>query len=234
MAKNKNEFIETDRCRDIGGEFLKIGDRVVPCFVGIEGTISKIFHNEEKNISYIKVVDDNGKSFVVYSKEYTTKERFIESEINNNYIYTLTAFNREGHLVVSDFILNANRDAEFEFPEDTYYIRINASHLVKKGENSESYSSPTIFYLVPNSVECIDYDEEIFYLRDSETYCSIDWVYKGHYKIFNSKKELENYAREIIAYFKTADLADITNNGPFQENEKAKNFEKQLIYKLKH
>ena len=59
-------------------------------------------------------------------------------------------------------------------------------------------------------------------------------MYKGHYKIFNSKKELENYAREIIAYFKTADLADITNNGPFQENEKAKNFEKQLIYKLKH
>ncbi len=225
-------FIKSDTCKDIGGLPLRVGDKVMPCFIGFEGTISQIYYCKELNESFVDIVDDNGKILLdkAISTDYTTAERFMEAEYGD-YIYSLNAYDKNYRPLISLCILS-NRTEKLELPDNTDSIEIRAEHLSSHNKGGNTYISGSIFILALKTAELCLSDEGA-YLRNKETYKFINWVYDNNYRLFDTKEELENYVNQLITYFNEADLTDINNSIEFHKNEKAQTFEKTLIKRLK-
>ena len=54
----------------------------------------------------------------------------------------------------------------------------------------------------------------------------------SNYRIFKNEEEFKVFVKEIIKYFNNTDLTHINTQEIFDENEKAKVFEKSLINRL--
>lgn len=221
------------QCIDIYGEPLKIGDEVIPVLeealiIGESGIISKIEYSEEYNNHYITITDKQGKVLLesVDARCYTTEERFNERE-NGDFIYSINFYN--SNCMLKTFIPLTNRTStDYKIPEDTYFASIIARHTIEK----DTYSSSNIYFLIiDNKVKvCHDKEDNYYYLSNKET-CSYYQI-NENYKIFKNEEEFKKYIKEIIKYFNNADLTHINTEEIFDENEKAKVFEKSLINKL--
>lgn len=231
------------QCIDFYGERLKVGDKVIPMLeealiIGIEGVISKIEYSERYDSHYITITDKKGKVLLenVDARCYTTQARYNERE-NQKYVYSLTFYNNELHAITS-LPLTDRTDVNYEIPENTCLVLLNAWHLTEKGKCYESYSSETIYnYFFEGNIKLYcdkknkDYDYDFYYVMNEKR----NWypIYRG-YKIAQSEEELKKYVKAIIEYFKSSDLSHINNDVLYDKNLEAKAFERQLINKLNH
>lgn len=232
------------QCIDFYGEKLKVGDEVISILeeaLSIGGIISKIEYNEKYNNHYITITDKEGNILRegVDTRCYTTQARYDERK-KQEYVYSLTFYNQR-FLSITTIPLTNRTDLEYEIPDETCFVTIDARHLQKKGyqltENSWSYPSydfSSIYYFIVDGKAklCHDKDDDLYYLLNFETY---DWHSIGNnYRFFNNNEELKKYVKGIIGYFNDADLTYVHNNVEFDKNENGKDFEKNLIYTLKH
>ena len=235
------------QCVDYYGERLKIGDRVIPILneavlLKIGGIISHIEYVEKYHNFYITIVDDKGKVLLrnVDARCYTTQERFDERE-NQNYVYRLVFYNHGLWPKVSLPLTNKT-SIDYEIPDDVSVVVLCAEHLDKKGrqltENSwtcPSYSLNTIYFLILNDGKtklCHDEKEDFYYLYEFERH---NFLSVGkHFHLFETEDELKNYIKHLIEYFHHVDLTHVHNEVEFDKNEKGKEFEKILQYKLEH
>ncbi|HIR58804.1 MAG TPA: hypothetical protein IAB38_02025 [Candidatus Onthousia excrementipullorum] len=221
------------RCIDIYGEPLKIGDEVIPVLeealiIGISGTISKIEYSEKYNNHYITITDKQGNVLLesVDARCYTTKERFNERE-NEDFIYSINFYNKRLMLQTSLPLSNIT-SVDYEIPEDTTFATINARHTFE----NDAYSIDDVYSLIiDNKVKvCHDKEDDYYYLMNEETYDYHD--ISSNYRIFKNEEEFKVFVKEIIKYFNNTDLTHINTQEIFDENEKAKVFEKSLINRL--
>ena len=230
-------------CIDFYGERLKIGDIVIPVLeealiIGFEGIISKIEYNEKYNNYYITISDKEGNILLdgVDARYYTTNERFEERE-NQDYVYSIIFYDSKFSIQTSLPLTNKT-SIDYEIPEDVALATIKADHIDEITENSNSYICSDIYYLVNNRLAKVykegnDYDdneEKYYYLLSNK-----DNNYKSiteNFRTFRNDKEFKQFIREIIKYFNNSDLTHINTAEIFDENEKAKVFEKNLINRL--
>lgn len=134
--------------------------------------------------------------------------------------------------------MNNNTDEHYKIPENTCLVSLDAQHLIEKGECYASYSSKTIYnYFLEGHVKLYcdekneDCDYDFYYVMNNNG----NWypIY-GDYKIAKNEEELKKYVKTIIKYFNSSDLSHVNNNVLFDENKEGKEFEKKLVYKLKH
>lgn len=233
------------QCIDFYGERLKVGDEVIPILdealiIGIGGAISKIEYSERYNNHYITITNKDGKVLLegVDARCYTTQERYNERE-NQEYVYSLTFYN-EKFWPMTTIPLTNRTDSNYEIPDGTCFVSLGTEHLRKKGkqltENSwsgPSYTLSSIYYfIVDGNVKLYNKEDDFYYLLNFETH---DWYpISNNYRIFENNEELKKYVKGIIEYFNSADLTYVNNDEEFDKNEKGKEFEKNLIHKLKH
>lgn len=226
-------MVKQKHCIDIYGEPLKIGDEVIPVLeealiIGISGTISKIEYSEKYNNHYITITDKQGNVLLedVDARCYTTKERFNERE-NEDFIYSINFYNKRLMLQTSLPLSNIT-SVDYEIPEDTTFAAIEARHTFEK----DAYSIDDVYSLIiDNKVKvCHDKEDDYYYLMNEETYDYHD--ISSNYRIFKNEEEFKVFIKEIIKYFNNTDLTHINTEKIFDENEKAKVFEKSLINRL--
>lgn len=231
-----------NRCLDFYGEKLKIGDEVVPINVEnnfTNGYIFEIIYNKRKDTYYITIIDKDGNILEkkALASKYTTKKRFIERE-KEGYIYSLIFYN-DCFWPESVLPLTNSTDYDYEIADDISFVTLRADHLIEKDKVSNNnslvhtgYVLSTIYYFIFNSKIELFHEEknDFYYLYNSTTWFPIS----DNYRLFNDRECFEKYIKEIIKYFNKADLSEINNNCEFDKNEVAKNFEKKLIYKIRH
>lgn len=229
------------QCVDIYGERLKVGDEVIPVMeepliIGISGIISKIEYSERYNNYYITITDKKGKTLLdgVNARYYTTQERFDERE-NQEYVYSLTFYDSKFWPQTSIPLTNKT-NLNYEIPEGTCLITLDAEHLKKRGkqltQNSwscDSYISSYIYYFIVDGKAKLCHDEidDYYYLLNPQTnnYREIG----ENHRIIKGNKEMKKFIKGIIEYFNNADLTYVNNDEEFEKNEKGKEFEKKLI-----
>lgn len=224
-------------CLDFYGERLKIGDEVIPMIgealmIGVTGFISKIEYSEKYGSNYITITDKNGNVLLngVDSRYYTTQVRYDERE-NQKYVYCLIFCNDRFYPIASLPLTNRT-DADYEIPDDTHLVLLNAYHLVGRGKGYESFSNKTIYsYFLVGDIKIHS---------DNKGACDYAVNDKGHhypiytsYKIAKNREQLKRYVNAIIEYFKLANLTDINNDVLYGENIEVKKFENKLVRKLK-
>lgn len=231
------------QCVDFYGERLKVGDVVIPIIeeallIGIGGNISKIEYSESYDNYYITITDKEGNVLLdnVDARLYTTQARYDERE-NQKYVYSLTFYGNELYPIA--FLPLTNKtDRDYEIPENTCLISLDAEHLTEKGEDYASYLSKTIHnYFFEGDIKLYcekknkDYKYDFYYVMNNK---GKRLQINGSFKIVQNKEELKKYVKALIEYFKSSDLSYVNNEILFDENKKAKEFEEKLIYKLKH
>lgn len=229
-------------CIDFYGEKLNIGDEVVPILeealiLNIGGFISKIKYSERYNNHYITITDEKGNILLegVDARCYTTQERIDEREEEN--IYNLV-FHDERLYYISNIPLTNKTNINFDIPENTSYITLEAKHYGKEKQldcgSSISYINMMLYYFIiaKDMKVCHEKEERAYYLENSNNGCYQRILKK--YKIFKDQEKLKEYIKCIIEYFNNADLTHINNCEEFRHNEIKKEFEKTLTMKLKH
>lgn len=231
------------QCMDFYGERLKVGDVVIPIIeeallIGIGGNISKIEYSESYDNYYITITDKEGNVLLdnVDARLYTTQARYDERE-NQKYVYSLTFYGNELYPIATLPLTNKT-DRDYEIPENTCLISLDAEHLTEKGEDYASYEVETIHnYFFEGDIKLYcekknkDYKYDFYYVMNNKG----KWLQiNGSFKIVQNKEELKKYVKALIEYFKSSDLSYVNNKILFDENKKAKEFEEKLIYKLKH
>lgn len=223
------------QCIDFYGERLKVGDVVIPIqeealIIGIGGVISKIEYSEIDDNHYITITDKNGNILLegVDAICYTTQARYNERE-NQKYVYSLTFYNKRLWPMTTVPLTNKT-DSEYEIPDGTCFVVLGAEHLQKK----DSYIFHKIYYFIVDGEAkvCHRKEDDMYYLLNPETYDCLP--ISNNNKIFKNAEELKNYVKGIIEYFNSANLTYVNNNEEFDKNENGKEFEKNLIYYLKH
>lgn len=227
------------QCIDFYGEKLKVGDEVIPILeealiIGIGDVISKIEYNEKYNNHYITITDKDGNVLLegVDAKCYSTQARYNERE-NQEYVYSLTFFDKS-FLPMTTIPLTNRTDSDYDIPDGTYFVVLEARHLQEKEKSSSSYTSYSIYHFIIDDKVKLYHEktDNFYYLLNSETY---GWhPINCYYKIFKSCEELKKYVKGIIEYFNSADLTYVNNDEEFDKNENGKEFEKKLIHHLQH
>lgn len=239
-------MINRKYCTDFYGEKLKIGDEVIPVFeqalmIGISGIVSQITYSEKYYNYYITITDKNGNVLIdgIDARYYTTQARYDERE-NQKYVYSLTFFDQNLFPITSIPLTNRT-DPHYEIPDETCFVALKAEHLSEKRkqltENSWTCNSYTLsdiysFFVDGKFKLCHEDEDDIYYLRSFENH---SWcIISNNYKMFQNEQELKDYIKSIIEYFNSADLTHVNNDEEFGKNENGQNFEKKLIYYLKH
>lgn len=117
----------------------------------------------------------------------------------------------------------ANRTyVNYEIPEKTCLVLLEANHLIDEGVFSESYSYETIYnYFFEENIKLYcdkknkDYDFYYVVNKDGKGYP----IYVD-YKIV--KKRIKKYVKAIIEYFKSCDLSHVNNDVLYEKNKQTK------------
>jgi len=234
------------QCVDFYGERLNVGDEVIPMIeeallIGIGGVVSDIVYSEKYDHYYITISDKEGNILLetVDARCYTTRERYDERE-NQKYVYSLKFYNKRFWPLTSIPLTNKT-NPEYEIPEETCFVSLDAEHLKKKGyqltEKSwqcSEYSLCKICYFAVDEYVKLCHEEanDFRYLLNPNTN---DWypIYNDCI-LFSNVEELKERVKSIIEYFSKADLTNVNNDSEFDKNEQGKEFERKLILQVKH
>ena len=146
-------------CIDYYREPLNVGDFVIPCVdkvekQGVYGTITKIDYVPELNKNYLTLETEEGKTFdkIYYSRCFSTIER-KDIRDNKKYVYSLICYNDE-FKKISRLPLTNIASTNYDIPENTCYITINAEHLEERSKETKkakilgSFSYYSVYYLI--------------------------------------------------------------------------------------
>ncbi len=113
-------------------------------------------------------------------------------------------------------------------------VLLNAEHLTENHEYSKAYTCSTIYnFIVENDIKlhCDKHDDgfDFYYVMNKKR----NWypIYGG-YRTVQNEDELKECVKEIIRYFREANLSNINNDTLYDENDDKKAFEKKLVYTL--
>lgn len=190
-------------CRDLYGEELRVGDKVIgviSLLCGFTGTISKI--SENSGVSYITLLGDNGEIIVDESKFFTTAER-LKKYHTLDFNYSIKFF---GDQIYPLFTIPLTSAANFDFDisDDVclayinFYERNGNSEIVhhiislRSNEDTEIFSYNGSEYILNNN------SHEFFFAGSEEDFG------------FESREKLNEAVRKIIECFQEPDKDDET------------------------
>jgi hypothetical protein len=230
--------MKRDYALDFYGEKLNIGDEVIPMMseailMRIKGTISNIGYNEQDNIHYINITNENGKVLNANFNPiyFTTKARYDQRE-NSEYVYKLELYCKNTIRTIY-LPLNNFTNPNYDFPNNIDYIVLGYDYDIKEENGSFVNSSNSVLWFgVDGKVE--------FYYNKKYKHHNLKILHNGeikyaicpNHKTFKTYNDMIAYMRQLIIYFNNADLTNITERVNYNDVDKCIEFRKKLVNTL--